>query len=65
MAWIHNQAYLKLCLTLVYTTVTNSEQLAYLEPEASSAVCGTREMIMHIQSPSIVGTVYLSIFKDT
>ena len=62
MTWSHNnKTYSKLCLTLVYTTVPNSEPwliqiLKHLQQSA---------MIMHIQSPSIVRTVHSSIFKDT
>ena len=37
--------------------------LTYLEREASSKYCWTCKMIMNIQSPSIVKTVYLSIFR--
>ena len=38
--------------------------LAYLEAEASSKVCRTCKMMMHIQSPGIVRTIYSSVFKD-
>ena len=38
--------------------------MAYLEPKASSKACRTCKMIMHIQSPNIVKTVHLNIFKD-
>ena len=38
--------------------------LAYLEPDASWKACLTSKMIMHIQNPCIVRTVYSSIFKD-
>ena len=36
----------------------------YSESQASSKVCQTCMMIMHIQRPSIVRTVYPSILKD-
>ena len=39
--------------------------LAFLEPEASSESCRTCKIIMHIQSPCIVRTVYSNVFKDT
>ena len=38
--------------------------LAYLESKVSSRACQTCNMIMHIQSPGIVGTVYSSTAKD-
>ena len=38
--------------------------LAYLKREVSPKACWTCKMIRHIQSPSIVRTVYLSIFND-
>ena len=38
--------------------------LAYLEAEASSKACRTCKMMMHIQSPGIVRTIYSSVFKD-
>ena len=37
--------------------------LAYSKPEASSKDCPTCKVIMHIQSPVIVKTVYSSIFS--
>ena len=55
------QIYLELCV--IYNGAT-FRTLAYLEPAASSKVCQTRKMIMHIQSPDIVRTVYSSILKD-
>ena len=38
--------------------------LDFLYPEASSKSCRTCNMIMHIQSPGIVRTVYSNVFKD-
>ena len=38
--------------------------MAYLELKTFSEVCQTCQMIRHIQSPGIFGTVYSSIFKD-
>ena len=41
------------------------KNLAYLEPRPSSKVCGTCKMIMHIQSPSLVRTVYPKHYSAT
>ena len=45
----------------IYTTFWT---LAYLEPKVSTEACQTCKMIMHIQSPGIIKTVYSNIFRD-
>ena len=62
--WSHNQAYLELCITVNYTTMPYSEPWFIYNPKASSKVCWTCKMIMHIQTPGIVRTVHSNIFKD-
>ena len=52
-----NSAYRCIYQRLIFRTLT------YLEPEASLKYCWTCKMIMNIQSPSIVKTVYLSISR--
>ena len=71
--WSHNQKYSELFgYSEIFGNIRNPciynraifRTLAYLEPKASSKACRTCKMIMHIQSPGIVRTIYSSIFKD-
>ena len=65
---LYSDIFRTLCKHCIYNH-TIFRILTYLnqnasEPEASSKVCQTCKMIMHIQNPDIVGTVYSSIFGD-
>ena len=51
-----------LCNSCIYNH-TIFRTLVYLEPETSSKACRICKVIMHIQGPSIIRTVYSSIFS--
>ena len=59
----HSDIFRTMCNPCMYNCAI-FKTLADLEPETSSKVCKTCQMIRHIQSPGMVRTVYSSIFKD-